>query len=143
MHSSLVPPLLPDFLKVSSAEVHPAAEGTLFVWQPLPRMVVTRIEGYFTKQAEKVIEVAWRRTASTGRLVSFNDWEDMTDYDSSTRVNLTGVGLELRARFDACHVLARSTTVRLGVQLASLAVKVVHAHSSRVEFEKLLREALR
>lgn len=135
--------LLPELLPLGSADVHRSANGTMFLWQPAPSVVVTRAEGYFASQAARAVEVAWRRAASAGRLVSFNDWEEMTDYDSATRVHLTGVGFDLRSRFDMCHVLARSRTVLMGVQMASLAVRSVKAHTSRAEFERLLRVALR
>ena len=135
--------LLPELLPLANADVHRSPEGTLFLWQPTPLLVITRIEGYFIKQAERAIDVAWRRAASIGRLSSFNDWEEMTGYDSATRVHLTGVGMDLRSRFECCHVLARQVTVRMGVQMARLAVKVVQGHSERGDFEMLLRDALR
>ena len=143
MSSPPAPPLLPDLLPIARADVNRSAEGVTYLWQPAPHIVVTRVEGFFTTQAARAVDVAWRRAASVGRLLSFNDWEEMTDYDSVTRLHLTAVAVELRERMGACHVLSRSMTVRLGVQMASLAVKAVHMVASRSALEGLVREALR
>lgn len=123
---------------------YPNKKGTVLVWEPAPRLYVTRVVGVLTADGAQAIETAGRRAIAKfgGNQVIFHDWEDMTDYEPEARTRLTNVGLELTRQTEVIHLLTRSTVVRLAVKAASLVIRTMRTHDDRRSFESDLRRTL-
>jgi hypothetical protein len=123
--------------------IYPSGKGKVYIWEPAPGIVVSRVTGVLTAEGAQVLETVGRRSIGRhGSLTAFHDWEDMTDYDPAARTQLTKFGLDSRKSFDTVHIMVRSTIVRLGVQAANLVVRTMHMHDSRNTFEAALRKAI-
>jgi len=115
----------------------------VYVWEPVPRVLVTRVVGVLTVEGASAIEIAARRVSSRhGRLHAFHDWEPMTDYESAARNSLTQSALEMLKNTETLHILTLSKMVTLGVQAVSLVVRRIQLHTTRTSFESELRKAL-
>jgi len=137
------PPTSLGALLSSPPTVYPGTKGTVQLWEPTQRVIVTRVVGVLTLEGAQAIEMATRRVvAKAGGHIAFHDWDEMTDYDSEARSRLTNVALELTKRIEAMHMLTRSTVVRLGVKAASLVIPRLRMHDDRRSFEQELRRAL-
>jgi hypothetical protein len=122
---------------------YPGARGTVHLWEPSPRVVVTKVVGVLTVEGGQAIEMATRRaSAKSGQHIQFHDWEEQTDYEAEARAKLTNVALELSKHIERLHILARSTVVRLGLKAASLVLRSLKMHDDRARFEAELRRAL-
>lgn len=140
------PPPLPatmSMLLPGAPEVYPAARGTLYMWQPVPRVIVTRVVGVLTAEGASAIEMAGRRAgAKYGKHAGFHDWEAMTDYEPDARAKLVQAALELFKVTESIHFYATSNLVQLGLRAASVAVRRMHIHPNRLAFEAALQRAL-
>lgn len=123
--------------------VYPSAKGTVYVWEPAPRLVVSRVVGVLTTEGASAMELAGRRALAryTG-YTGFHDWEAMTDYETAARTQLTKFGLETLKATEAFHILVRSKMVQLGVQAVALVVTRIRIHSERATFEHELSKKM-
>jgi hypothetical protein len=125
------------------ADTYQSSRGTLHVSRPARGVLLTRAERTLTTEGGLAIERLMRRIAAEdGRLIVFNDWEAMLDYDSECRTRLTRATLELKGSVEGLHILFASRVVAMGVQVANLAVKIITVHTARPTFEAAVREAL-
>lgn len=107
------PPRVP--LSKEKAEKHASARGTLYLWRPLPAMMVSRVEGSLTLEGGIAMETFMRKMAGEGgKIIVFNDWDAMTDYDTAARTGLTRASVDLRRSLEAVHLLVSSPLVALG-----------------------------
>jgi len=103
---------------------HVSSQGSVVVWRPAPGVFVTRVVGHLDEAAAREIEGAFRRQiAEEGRHVGFNDWLDMTDYDSRARILLTEMVNESIALIEASHILIASRLVAFGVRAANVVLR--------------------
>jgi len=132
--------LAPDLLPVASAQTVTSPRGTVRTWHPAPTVFVNRIEGFLTVQGARAINVAARRViASDGRLIVFQDWEEMTDFEREARIEMTRVGTELRRYVDGSYFLLRSRILKLAVQVGNVILGNLKVLPSRAAMEQLLR----
>lgn len=123
--------------------VYPALKGTVRIWEPAPRIVVTHVTGMLTGEGASAIELAVRRVvANHGRVLGFHDWEAMTDYETAARTRLVQLGVELFRVTDVVHILSASKIVQLAVRGASMVVRSIKMQPDRLSFESALRSAL-
>jgi hypothetical protein len=142
METNALPPTLGILLPGSPA-VYPSTKGTVYLWEPAPRIVVSRVVGLLTAEGASAIEMAARRAASKyGKYAAFHDWEAMTDYEPQARSRLVQVALDLFKATESIHIFATSKLVQLGVRAASVAVRWMNVHATRSTFEAALRKAL-
>ncbi|WP_234023621.1 hypothetical protein [Sorangium cellulosum] len=114
------------------------------IWCPAPALMVTRVTGTLvTEGATAIEEVMLRRAAEDGRLLVFNDWEQMNDYEQAARTRLTEASRSILETLDGGHFLLRSRVVVFGVQVANAALRKLAVHPSRASFERSLGDALR
>lgn len=136
-------PSLSELLPAAEADVYRSNQGTVSLWKPAPGVMATRVEGILTLGGARAIEALMRRVVDAdGRLLSFNDWFRMNDYETASRIQLTRVAGELRPVTDGAHFILRSKIVALGVQAANLALKFLTVHSSEDSFARLLHDTL-
>ncbi|WP_438029827.1 hypothetical protein [Sorangium sp. So ce233] len=93
--------------------------------------------------ATAIQEVMLRRIAEDGRVLVFNDWEAMTDYEHAARTRLTDATTSVLQAVEGGHFLLQSKIVGFGVQVANAAIRKLTVHPSRALFERSLEEALR
>lgn len=125
-------------------ESYRSRQGTLCLWRPARGVLLTRVVGVLRTDAAAAIETAVLKTASEERrIISFHDWEEMTNYDSESRVRLTAVAESVQKVCTGIHFLVRSPIVALGVRTANLMLGGrCTLHPSRAGFERALRRAL-
>ena len=79
--------------------------------------------------------------------ISFQDYGEMSGYDSESRILLTRWCTQHVADIGAVHVLVKSRMVAMGVTTASMALALVGVrltpYSNRAEFERARRAFLR
>jgi hypothetical protein len=113
------------------------AKGTLRIWQPTRGILLTQVTGSFEAALVTPFITTFTvalRTKTTHH--AFHDWSDMTGYDVDARVALTQWTLQNRGAFASVHFLIASNLVRLGVQVANIALGgFMTAHAERVPFE--------
>jgi hypothetical protein len=135
--------LLPDLLPVPSAEGVRTDAGRILIWHPARAVFVTRAEGRVSEAAAHAMYVACRRiVASDGSLVVFNDWEEVTGYDTAARILLTRVGLAFRHSVEVSHFFVRARILTLGIHIANAVLGNLQAHPDRRAFESLLRSTI-
>jgi hypothetical protein len=122
---------------------YPSTKGTVYLWEPAPRILVTRVVGVLTAEGASAIEMAGRRLASKyGKHAGYHDWESMSDYEAAARARLVQFGLETIKLTDTVHIYATSKLVQLGLQAASIALPKIHIHTTRGPFEATLQRAV-
>lgn len=121
--------------------------GALEMYRPLPSVLYTRACG----QCTTALAEGWLRCTegiwpTVDKLMVFNDWQLMTNYDSEARSRLTGWVVEHRAQFRAAWFSSGSRLVSMGVSVASVATSMfgvpMHAPSDRESFLAQLNAAL-
>lgn len=126
-------------------ETYCSRQGTLYLWRPARGLLVTCVVGVLRTDAAAAIETSVLKSASDeGRNISFHDWEEMTNYDSESRVRLTAAAQHALKHCAGIHFLVRSPIVALGVRTANLMLGGrCTLHPSRAAFERALRQLLR
>lgn len=142
----MVTPRIPSSLAAllpGSPQIHRSAKGTVSLWDPAPGIVFSYVTDVLTAEGALAIETATRRSmARFGPQIIFHDWDEMTDYETEARAQLTQFGMEARKSFDGVHMLVRSKIVQFGVQAANLVVRRIQLYEARAPFEAALRRAL-
>jgi hypothetical protein len=122
--------------------------GALEMYRPLPNLLYTRAWGHCTTPLAK----GWVRCTegiwpTVDKLVVFNDWHLMTNYDSEARSQLTGWVAAHRAQFGTACFSTGARLVSMGVSVANVATSMVgirlHAPLDRNTFLAQLDTALR
>ncbi|WP_437338533.1 hypothetical protein [Sorangium sp. So ce394] len=131
-------------LPTQPLQSHWCNKGTVNIWCPAPALLVTCVTGVLVEEgAQAIEEVMLRRVAADGRVLVFNDWEAMTDYDLASRTRLTEATMSVLDAIDGGHFLLGSKVVVFGVQVANTAIRKLTVHPSRALFERALQDAIR
>jgi len=104
-----------------------------------------QITGYLEKDiVPKITQPIDRLIAQGVRPVIFNDWWELTGYDSDARLKLTDWIFWVRGKIVGSHVLVRSKIVSMGVSIANLALGgMLTVYTDRQEFTLAYHRALR
>ena len=143
-----------DWLPVTSTALQQrlmaldVGRGTLEMYRPLPNIIYTRARGICaTELAHEWVRCTEGIWSSVTKLMVFNDWQLMTNYDSEARALLTGWVVAHRQQFSAAWFSSGSRLVSMGVSVASVATSMfgvpMHAPSDRDAFLTQLQAALR
>lgn len=74
----------------------------------------------------------------------FNDWWEMTGYDTDARLKLTDWIFWIRGKIVGSHILVRSKIVSMGVSIANLALGgMLTVYTDRQEFSLAYHRAVR
>lgn len=114
---------------------------------PAATVVGVRVVGYLdTPLVPYTMQKTDELTARGVKPTVFNDWWEMTGYDSEARIRLTEwtrSNLALGKTWPS-HVLMRSKIVAMGVTVANMALGgALVVHSDRAVFDAELRAAAR
>jgi hypothetical protein len=111
----------------------------LGLWVPCPALLVIAMQGHGHAEFAPTIVEAYRTLRQKGAIYVFADIEDMSNYDSRLRVELTAAFSPDRARIAALHVLLKSKLVAMGVSVANLALGgIVKTDNDRAKFKQAL-----
>lgn len=119
-------------------------KGSVQVSRPRPGVMCTVIRGY-CDDAEAAVHMSEARAsyARGERLHHFFDVEDLTNYASSARMELTRFAIENRAHVASATFLVRSKIVAMGVSTAALAARLVGLEfvvlHRRADFEQRMK----
>jgi len=120
------------------------AQCVLRITRPVPHLILSRIEGYFTADALAAFDATFRRFASDGvHYAAFHDWWEVTDYVPEARAGLTKLGSDLERVTHGVNILFRSKVIAFSVRVASLVLRNVTAYSDRPSFVKAVHDTLR
>jgi hypothetical protein len=124
-------------------EVIQAKNGTTSIWRPAPSIMVSQVAGVLTPKAAATLVAAMHRAvAEAGRWEGFHDWEQMTDYTTETRIQLTDAVQSVHSRTEQIHFLLSSPAVSFGVRVANIALGNLRIHATRASFNIALDQAL-
>lgn len=117
--------------------------GNLVVDRVTRGVVRTRLVGHALAEHVAPIREAVEAEIACGfRPLVFHDWERMTGYESSARIEMTRWYDSVRDRVTAVHVLTANRLVAMGVQVVAMAVGArIQIHRSRASFERELAAA--
>jgi hypothetical protein len=133
----------PSVLPKAEAQSYRATGCEALVWTPASGVLVSEVRGHLAASIAMALTAAVRRIAAAHpRVLVFHDWEEMTDYDTPARIELTNVGKELEGRIEMSNILLRSRIVALAVQGATLLIPSIKVFASRAGFELALQQAL-
>jgi hypothetical protein len=115
------------------------ARGGIGVWVPHASLLVVALRGHGEAAFAAPIVDAYEQLAKGGPVHLFFDAEDLTNYDSPLRTELTARFFPDRARLASFEVLVRSRLVAMGVSVANLALGgVVKMSADRAHFKARL-----
>jgi hypothetical protein len=120
------------------------SRGTLTFWQLSAQIYATEMRGFMTQEMSNlIIERAEPLYVPGKKLHGFHNWIEMTNYDSSCRVELTAWVLRHRAQ-SALHIGLRSRMVAMGVAVANLALgSLIQIYANVDELETAAQKATR
>lgn len=132
-----------DYLPVETAAITRTAQGVLYLWQPAPTLLVSRVEGRHEGEAVRALADAIRMRDGGGtRCVYFHDFWEMDDYGPDARARLTEAGRAVSDTTEGIHIALSSKVVAFGVRAAGLILGNVTTYSERAPFVFALREAI-
>jgi hypothetical protein len=101
--------------------------------------------GYLEKEiVSKITHPIDKLIGQGARPVIFNDWWDLSGYDSDARLKLTDWIFWIRGKIVGSHILVRSKIVSMGVSIANLALGgMLTVYTDRQEFTLAYHRALR
>ena len=135
--------LMPDLLPVADAQIVRTHDSTVHMWHPAPTVFVSRVEGVLSEQVADAMLVAGQRViAADGKMLVFNDWENVTSYERKAREQMTRTGLQMRRQVEATHFLIRARILALGIQLANVVMGNLKVHPDRASLETAIRQAV-
>jgi len=113
------------------------------IWSPVPTLLVVRLVGHGESQFARPILEAFDKLERGSPAHLFFDAEELDDYESSLRVELTAALFPERERLASLHVLVRSKLVAMGVSVANLTLGgIVNSTSDRKRFKARLDACL-
>ncbi len=117
--------------------------GAVSVWVPAPSLLVVRLQGHGEAEFARPIIQAFDGLQMTPAAHLFFDAEELENYESSLRVELTSRLFPEREKLASSHVLVRSKLVAMGVSVANLALGgIVNSTSDRRRFKARLDACL-
>jgi len=108
-------------------------------------VVYEQVTGYLEKDIVAKITAPIDRLIAVGnKPVIFNDWWELTGYDSDARLKLTDWIFWIRGKIIGSHILVRSKIVSMGVSIANLALGgMLTVYTDRSEFTLAYHKAMR
>lgn len=121
-----------------------SGRGELRISLPGPTIVLVRFIGHLEASLVLHVKAPTDRLMAKGTMPAvFNDWWEMTGYDSDARIQLTEWTLKNRKRMSAAHVLTQSKIVAMGVTVANLGLGgSLAVYTDRVKFEAALQSCV-
>lgn len=124
-------------------DVWTSRRGLLRIQVPTKGILVVRFRGDFIDEfAAQVAEATYRVSAESEKYTAFHDWEAMSTYETSARIRLTNVALQVRQKTEGVHLLVGSPIVAAGVQVANLIVRMITTYTDRGRFDAALSRVL-
>lgn len=108
-------------------------------------VVYEQVTGYLEKDIVAKITAPVDRLIAVGnKPIIFNDWWELTGYDSDARLKLTDWIFWIRGKIIGSHILVRSKIVSMGVSIANLALGgMLTVYTDRAEFALAYHKAQR
>jgi hypothetical protein len=125
--------------------LHETPRGSARIAFLAPGVFLGTITGHYSKELLAPYLAGMAAALKQSRLVTFNDWWDMTSYDSVCRTTMTEWVIANRARSERHHILVRSKLVAMGVATASMLAggDLLASYTTRDTFDVALKTALR
>lgn len=97
------------------------SRGRLELYLPTPLLLVARCGGHFSEGlADEWVRVVRPVLRKTQGMTMFNEWREMTGYDSASRQKLTALTLGNKGAFKSIYFVTNSRIVAMGVNVASV-----------------------
>ncbi len=108
-------------------------------------VVYEQVTGYLEKEiVAKITHPVDRLIGQGARPIIFNDWWELSGYDSDARLKLTDWIFWIRGKIVGSHILVRSKIVSMGVSIANLALGgMLTVYTDRQEFTLAYHRAMR
>jgi len=108
-------------------------------------VVYEQVSGYLEKEiVGKITHPIDRLIGQGAKPIIFNDWWELSGYDSDARLKLTDWIFWIRGKIVGSHILVRSKIVSMGVSIANLALGgMLTVYTDRQEFTLAYHRALR
>lgn len=108
-------------------------------------VVYEQVTGYLEKDVVgKITHPIDKLIGQGARPIIFNDWWELSGYDSDARLKLTDWIFWIRGKIVGSHILVRSKIVSMGVSIANLALGgMLTVYTDRQEFTLAYHRALR
>jgi hypothetical protein len=121
------------------------AKGSLSIWTPAPTLLVLQIAGHGAGDFCRPCIAAFDQCiAKDAPIRMFVDLEQMHNYDTGLRTEVTRHLVDHKSGLGGLDVLVRSRIVAMGVSVANMALGgLVAMHASRVAFLRDLDAELR
>jgi hypothetical protein len=114
--------------------------GSLEVLRVDDRCSIFVAHGHMTAPLAHAIVDEGRRIAASGAAIALHDWSGLTGYEPVARQVCTAFMLEHRRSFHNVTILATSSLVAMGVNVANLGLGgFLHATTDRGECEALIQ----
>jgi hypothetical protein len=98
------------------------ARGCIGLWLPCPQVMVMSLQGYGEADFAGPTLEAYDSLSKTEPIFFFADAENLVNYDSRLRTEMTSRFFPDRKRFGTLTVLLKSKIVAMGVSVANLAL---------------------
>jgi len=140
-------PSIGDLAKRNLVRGMQEPRGSYEIYFPAPHVCLSRARGHISVAFAELVPAAFEAHGSQAEpIVTFNDWEGVTSYDSEARRLLTIWTLSNARKLRTAEFLVRSRIVAMGIAAANLATKAIRlplvSHTNRSDFEKSLARAL-
>jgi hypothetical protein len=108
-------------------------------------VVFMQLNGYLDKEyVTNITQPVDKLIVAGVKPLIFNDWWEMTGYDTDARLKLTDWIFWMRGKIQGSHILVRSKIVSMGVSIANLALGgMLTVYTDRQEFALAYRRAVR
>jgi hypothetical protein len=144
MQAAVMRVLAPDVLPVAQAQTVESERGSVRMWHPARTVFVNQISGIITEAIARAINALGQRIiAEDGRIIVFQDWDEVTGYDRQARVEFTRVASQLRRYTEASHFLVRSRIVTMGIQIVNVVLGNLTVQPNRRAMEEMIRATVR
>jgi hypothetical protein len=128
-------------MAVAALKTVEGERGTLVAHELGGGVFVSKLRGHFGVELLPTYLTLISNAMRVSHVLSFNDWEEMTSYDSECRTTMVGWVTKHRAGVRAFHVLVRSRIVAMGVSAAALLIggELLHMYSAREDYLTVCR----
>lgn len=97
------------------------ARGQLQLYLPTPLLLIGRCVGHLSEgMADEWVRVLRPILRKTQGMTMFNEWREMTGYDSASRQKLTALAAGEKGAFKSVYFVTNSRIVAMGVNVASV-----------------------
>lgn len=112
------------------------------LWRGAENVLIGKVQGQLSEAMARQMGDYFQTFFAAGlRIHGFNDWEEMTGYESGARNYLTTWLLKIHKQLDALHFISSSRLVTMGVTVADLALGgIFTVHSERASFDDALKQ---